>query len=508
MARNSFASAFSNAFLQQSQLAIQNQRQAEKDERQRLLWEREDQRYNDEQAKQAQVDEQLTNLRKLNESGRVGAGLHMPSASFEAPQQAAEGFTAPAQLGRGLTVGDAATGFDAPVLQAQGRKARESDYEAILGNVAAIKGDVAGLRASRQAMKTAKYGEAIADAYGEWDSMDDAARAKLVEEASYSRRIPGFGTYVPGKGKMTGYMAYMAPTGDHVKLSPTETRELYAINKATEFDPTAGRAELEKASDKVRAIMLQSFQAQTQGVQVNNTAAHYANQDELGRQRLAVSQSDLGLRRQQASQADNQVLGATEDGRGLILLDRKSGATRVAPAAAGVDFNKLFPKTTGIRPGRPDFTEADVARYATGLVGTPILTPDGKPTKGADGKPRVHDMISARRAVVAELTGGETGEGFSVDMPADKLKEAMLATRAAPKETASPPAATRPVHRTASGAQAIRGGGGIYNGVRYPTLRAAQEAEAAEIEAARNRPTVPRPMPPGLGSGTYGLNID
>ena len=62
--------------------------------------------------------------------------------------------------------------------------------------------------------------------------MDDAARAKLVEEASYNRQIPGFGTYVPGKGKMAGYMAYMTPTGDHVKLSPTETRELYAINKA------------------------------------------------------------------------------------------------------------------------------------------------------------------------------------------------------------------------------------------------------------------------------------
>lgn len=508
MARNSFASAFSNAFLQQSQLAIQNQRQAEMDERQRLLWEREDKRYNDEQAKQAQVDEQLANLRKIQDSGRVGAGLSMPSARFEAPQRQAEGFTAPTQLGRGLTVADSGAGFDAPAIEAQGRKARESDYEAILGNIAAIKGDVAGLRASRQAMKTTKYDEMVADKIAWWRDLPPEEKAKAIAEHSQRSDIQGYGVYKPGTGKMSGYMTYMGPDGTPIKLNEREVEALISFGAAAEVDPVRARADLEKTSDKVRAIALQQFQAQTQGVQVNNTAAHYANQDELGRARLAVSQSELGLRRQQAGQADNQVLGATEDGRGLILLDRKSGVTRVAPAAEGVDFNKLFPKTTGIRPGRPDFTEADVARYATGLIGTPILTPDGKPTKGADGRPRVHDMISARRAVVAELTGGETGEGFSVDMPADKLKEAMLATRAAPKETAKQSAATRPAHRTASGAQAIRGGGGIYNGVRYPTFRAAQEAEAAEIEAARNRPTVPRPMPPGLGSGTYGLNID
>lgn len=348
MARNSFASAFSNAFLQQSQLAIQNQRQAEMDERQRLLWDREDERYNDEQAKQAQVDEQLANLRKIQDSGRVGAGLSMPSARFEAPQKQAEGFTAPAQLGRGLTVADSGAGFDAPAIEAQGRKARESDYEAILGNVAAIKGDVAGLRASRQAMKTAKYGEAIADAYGEWDSMDDAARAKLVEEASYSRRIPGFGTYVPGKGKMTGYMAYMAPTGDHVKLSPTETRELYAINKAMEFDPTVGRAELEKASDKVRAIMLQSFQAQTQGVQVNNTAAHYANQDELGRARLALSRREVGQREAALARGQIEIVG--QDGNGnMVAIDKRSTSPRqiLIPAPEGF---KPSPKTFGTNP--------------------------------------------------------------------------------------------------------------------------------------------------------------
>lgn len=503
MARNSFASAFSNAFLQQSQLAIQNQRQAELDARQRVLWDREDKRYEDEQSKQAQVDEQLANLRKINSSGRVGAGLSMPSASFEAPQQAAEGFAAPAQLGRGLTVGDAATGFDAPVLNAQGRAARDSDVEAILGNVAAIKGDVAGLRASRQAMKTAKYDEMVADKIAWWRDLPPEEKAKAIAEHSQRSDIQGYGVYKPGTGKMSGYMIYMGPDGTPIKLNEREVEALISFGAAAEVDPVRARADLEKTSDKVRAIALQQFQAQTQGVQVNNTAAHYANQDELGRARRSIAQSELGLRRQQLDREDNQVLGATEDGRGLILLDRKSGATRVAPAAEGVDFNKLFPKVTGQRPGKPAYTEADVAKYATALVGQPILTPDGKQTKGPDGKPRVYDVLSARRAALAELTGEGAPDGFAIDIPADKLKDAMLKSREAPQQAA--PAARRAAAPAVSGVQPIRGGGAIYNGRRYPTLQAAREAEAAEREAERNRPTVPRPLPLGLGTGTFGI---
>ena len=348
MARNSFASAFSNAFLQQSQLAIQNQRQAEKDERQRLLWEREDQRYNDEQAKQAQVDEQLTNLRKLNESGRVGAGLHMPSASFEAPQQAAEGFTAPAQLGRGLTVGDAATGFDAPVLQAQGRKARESDYEAILGNVAAIKGDVAGLRASRQATKTAKYDEMVADKIDWWRNLPPEEKVKVIAEHSQRSDIQGYGVYKPGTGKMSGYMTYMGPDGTPIKLNEREVESLISLGAAAEVDPVRSRADLEKVSDKVRAIALQQFQAQTQGVQVNNTAARYANQDELGRAGLAISQREAGQREAALARGQIEIVGLDGNGN-MVAIDKRSTNPRqiLIPAPEGF---KPSAKTFGTNP--------------------------------------------------------------------------------------------------------------------------------------------------------------
>lgn len=483
---------------QAMQLGIQNRRQAELDERQRVVWEREDKKYGDEQAKQSQVEEQLSNLGKLNASGAVGSGLSLPRAEFSAQPQEGVGFSAPAGMGRGLSVADGATAIDAPVIEAAGRPARESDREAIYGNVARIKGDLVGMRASDAAMKLNRYDEAFADAKQEWRSMSDEQREKLIEQASYDRAIRGFGNYVPGKGKTAGYLNYMPPGADPVRLSAAETEDVYAIQKAMSIDPSRGRAELEKASDKVRAVLEQQFRSETSGVGINNAVTRYANQDANESARLSI-----------ASRAENnaaaglsQPIGATQDGRGLIMFDRRTGETRVVPAPQGVDFRELFPRVTGEKAGRPAYTESDVRGYTQELVGKPKMTPDGKPVM-VNGKQAVYSLAEARQQAVSMLGGQEPPSGITVQMDQKSLTEAILRNGpgAAPAQAPAPAAQKRPSYSTAA---PIRGGGGVYNGVRYPTYEAAIEAERRDQEAVRSR-TPQGVVPRGLGSGTFGI---
>jgi hypothetical protein len=106
--------------------------------------------------------------------------------------------------------------------------------------------------------------------------MSNDEREALISKASYDTNIPGFGTWVPGKGKTEGYMNYMAPGKDPVKLSASDAREVYALTQAMEHDPMKARADLEKASDKVRSVLAQSFEAQTKGVTQNNLTTYHA----------------------------------------------------------------------------------------------------------------------------------------------------------------------------------------------------------------------------------------
>lgn len=160
--------------------------------------------------------------------------------------------------------------------------------EELLGRMALLKGDTAGYRASQDAAKGFRYADAYKNARQSWDAMSNDEREALISKASYDTNIPGFGTWVPGKGKTEGYMNYMAPGKDPVKLSASEAREIYALTQAMEIDPMKARTDLEKASDKVRSVLAQSFEAQTKGVTQNNlTMYHVADLAEKGRHNLA-----------------------------------------------------------------------------------------------------------------------------------------------------------------------------------------------------------------------------
>lgn len=168
---------------------------------------------------------------------------------------------------------------DAPGLRPEYRAASDLDMNRLQSALAAAKGDVQGMEAMRGARKGIEYDEGYKKHMADWNSMDDAAKSQLIEKLSLDQGVKGFGSWVPGKGKTAGYMHYLPPGGDPIKLSAKEAGDLYVLSNLMSIDPTRARAEMDKVSDKVRAVAAQAFEAQTKGVTANNTATHYANSD-------------------------------------------------------------------------------------------------------------------------------------------------------------------------------------------------------------------------------------
>lgn len=176
-------------------------------------------------------------------------------------------------------MGAAAPASPGAGLRSEYRPAGDLDMNRLQSTLAAARGDVAGMEALRTSRKGIQYDEGLKKHYNDWNAMDDEAKSALINKLSLDQNVRGFGSWVPGKGKQAGYMNYLPPNGDPVKLSAKEAGDLYALTNLMEVDPTRARAEMDKVSDKVRAVAAQAFDAQAKGVTANNTATHYANQD-------------------------------------------------------------------------------------------------------------------------------------------------------------------------------------------------------------------------------------
>lgn len=198
----------------------------------------------------------------------------------------------------------------------QSRAASQLEIEQGYGNIAALQKDVAGMRASTANQKTLRYDEGYSTHLKAWDTMDDTAKGALIKKLSDDTGVKGNGNWTPGTGKLAGYMTYLPPTGDAVKLSNKEAGQLYALTNLMEVDPTRARAEMDKVSDKVASLASHAFEAQTKGVTANNTAVHYAETGDIGRKKIEqdreYAQGALGIRRSEvaakAKEADPKLV--------------------------------------------------------------------------------------------------------------------------------------------------------------------------------------------------------
>jgi hypothetical protein len=276
-----------------------------------------------------------------------GYGLAPPQTTgLRAPAGGLGADTTPAPVGM--------TGRAAPVdldkTPVRGALSR-AESEDVYGRVARRKGDVTAARAADEAGRSARYDEAYAEHTKTFNKMPDAEKGALIEKLSLDSSVKGFGNWVPGKGKMAGYMNYMPPNGDPVKLSANEAAQLYALTNLMEVDPARARKELESASDKLRVVAQAVFAEQTKAVGVNNTAVHYANTDDLSKQSLAMRGRELQDSRKARDAANWAPIGVSSDGKGLTVYNRETHETKVQPLPPGTDAAGLFRKLTGAGAG-------------------------------------------------------------------------------------------------------------------------------------------------------------
>lgn len=254
--------------------------------------------------------------------------------------------------------GTEAPAYVAPTgLQQTYRPAGDLDINRLQAALAAAKGDVQGMEALRLGRKGIEFDEGYKKHLEDWNKMDDAARADLIGKLSYDTGVKGFGTWTPGKGKQAGYMTYLPPTGDPVKLSAKEAGDLYALTNLMSVDPMRARAEMDKVSDKVRAVAAQAFDAQSKGVTANNQATRFANADDISRQELGIKSSAAaaqrdyyGALRDKASRPDAANLREFVNDKGEVtLVDITSlprGRDGTIPLPAGLKPRTAKPSVT------------------------------------------------------------------------------------------------------------------------------------------------------------------
>jgi hypothetical protein len=156
--------------------------------------------------------------------------------------------------------------------------------------------------------------------------MPDDKKAELIHKLSYDAAVPGFGTWVPGTGKQKGYMNFMPPGGDPVKLSDKEAGQLYALTNLMQVDPGRARTEMDKTSDNVRTVAQTVFNAGAKGAEVNNIAATGAGTVENSR----ITANAAATSAQSISDMRNAQIGDLEDQRNrrgeLVAIQAKVDA--------------------------------------------------------------------------------------------------------------------------------------------------------------------------------------
>lgn len=262
--------------------------------------------------------------------------------------------------GRGLPMPAAAP------QQQEWRKATGLELNDAQARLAAARGDIQGMEALRLGRKGIEYDEGYKKHFEDWNKMDDDAKGALIDKLSLDANIKGYGSWVPGKGKQSGYMNYMAPGADPIKLSAKEAGDLYVLTNLMQIDPTRARAEMDKVSDKVRAVAAQAFETQTKGVTTNNQATRFGNQDANDEARLGVERDRLGVERDK--------LGVTRDYyQSRSQLDRMGSAQYFT----GADGNTYASIPTMTREGlKFETVRVNPEGIKLGKVGA-----DGKPIK-------------------------------------------------------------------------------------------------------------------------------
>lgn len=366
-----------------------------------------DQAYKDQTRQQrATMADDIQNGVVNNE--RTAAGLNTTGAGNPEAQQ-----WTPQQVA-GLSRGPGGA-FDpnaGPYLPAQRDPMKDSEKYTRMSGLAMREGNDAAALQLGEAARTTKVREGVSDFMKEYDASPDKFDQHIARYANVKSSSVTMGQ--PDK-KGYRYLTIVGPNADATtaKLSATEMRQLAMGYAHMQAGDNAGALEIFRSVNKDLAEAIARDSALTaQTTTTNNTAAHYANQDDNAAARLAVDRERLSLAYRQAGEQS----ALARMGNIRSYTDPKTGEVKEfypVVTKGGVQWQE-FQRPQGLVPyvPRKPISEADVQKYVEGLVGQPIVTPDGRPVAGPDGKPRRYDVMTARQAVLEQLNGGAQQGGL------------------------------------------------------------------------------------------------
>ena len=399
------------------QMSLDNERQAAKDAREKILQGREDAKYARDQTQQAEEDNAVQHYGLLTSTGkRNDAGIQANDVDFE---------KAVAATGQGLPMPVAAP------QQPEWTPATDLDRNQGLQGISRARRDWNGVAALQKEEKGLKWDQTFGERLKSYTGADDQIGQAAQYLNTTSKRV-SMGD--PDKNGVIR-MSVVKPDGraDFVKLTRQDQAQLYAAAGMMDMDPVKALTIMSGVNKELAAAY-----AADNGIEFKlaEAADRSSGRAETKRHNQAVEGNDgarLGLARDSANRKNAQNLREFVDEKGnTVLLD----VTGIQPDAQG-----RMPIPTGLRPktARAEYTTADVIKLAEGLVGTPM------PGTTGGGAPRNYDMNSAMVAARAQLGGSvDQGGGAPAVAPPARNRAAPIPTQSGSHAPTTAPTAKAP----------------------------------------------------------------
>lgn len=312
-----------------------------------------------------------------------GAGL--PGFSFGAPQ-GGEITSAPTGRAQGLALSQGAPlssapgvaptqGFQVAPMELAPQGPTDSERERIYGNVARIKGDIAGMRQADQNSRTFKFKETFSSYVKDYDPNDEEKVGVGIRHMNTND-----GIVTVGEPDKKGYrdMSYVDSDGKgkFAKLSPSEQAQVYAAAQMMGDYPEESIAKIRDVNKELGDALARRNSSVTGVTGTNNTVNNLRNDDTRADKTLASQeqyrkdQNALGWARLQQDGAHQAAVRAAAsdrrssdlrefvDGKGNTVLIDAGAVPRKADGSLALPAG-LLPKTV-----RPQLSQAERYKLA------------------------------------------------------------------------------------------------------------------------------------------------
>lgn len=155
------------------------------------------------------------------------------------------------------------------------------------------------------------------------------------------------------------------------------------------------------------------------GLQADNDAQRTRNDSA----RVGLARQRLGDERSRAAREDWAIIGASDDNKGLLQFNKRTGETRVQTLPPGTDAGGLFRKLTGAKGDGGEFSKLpeDGTRVRDNRTGKVLTYAEGVPVLEGGVAPSLRGKAMAKLQLPAEADAfmqWESG-GRHVSVPAD-----------------------------------------------------------------------------------------